>query len=916
MNELLSIPKFKAMSKVDLDFEIESIIKGKRQVRIGDVCVLTTSYGDTVFVRQIVENKEMWVKKFRTPFKVCTDSPLVQFNDLVKVDACIKQTFDQVCRTNQNAQVHYKYRLLQSLKVELTTVIDLLEKYNDVIDMIDNDIAFNKSIATINPSEHGSKHKLEYIEHHNYDEYIGSEGEVGDVQYTLDFNDQSNFSVSFDNYKASFVDETDANKTDNMDILKMFLGFIQVPLDAGEMSYILSYVNNMFPKQNVSSQVQQYETGLMAQVNKAAYKTNEKYMKMFDAVVKQKVQKKENEVTAKYYYNVFRHIISFIIILIFIRYPTYIMKNVLQSCVKVLAYIGYPVSGKDEQKSLTAYFACLLTSISVQDDIRFSLFYEKNASEIQFALHETIDDILSSTYELKAQLEISKNIIQKIKTHGGQNEGSMSTDGFGELEGFKPHAKFGNIERMSKNNKVVLKFLKSIQDNVARSKISKFNTFNIPSVFNTCCAEPLQKDLHFYKFFEDSNEYKAAHVALQSSFGKDQKQKFIDENLHPPLKQKTSTDIFASLKIKQDTSSIKPLSTPFQTNEMLASQVERIHKFVEENTAIIGKDTSAQKVFAEMLQHYSSDDWWFDNFYPKLNDEFESLVTLLNKISDGTDKDMISYVKDTIINVSTGNEVSSIRQTLYTFIASRVKQFLGKIVNKQKVNDSEINEEMLRSNPLFAIMANASNNANYDVVLKNIRNTTLTMKNVDLLHFEANNEEMVIKNISVLAFFTLQLFNNILQSANTTVTLSSLTINPDIRTKERLQFVASIVNYGFTALGTVLKNSLVDIQFLNNEVEKLREQRKQEVMAVFKKDDEERELQKILKKIGVKNWADILNHDDDMKSEEQIAAENPHVNVYKDEYELEKDYVYANYKGDNDDADEVDEDFVSMEAYD
>jgi hypothetical protein len=143
-----------------------------------------------------------------------------------------------------------------------------------------------------------------------------------------------------------------------------------------------------------------------------------------------------------------------------------------------------------------------------------------------------------------------------------------------------------------------------------------------------------------------------------------------------------------------------------------------------------------------------------------------------------------------------------------------------------------------------------------------------------------------------------------------------ITIIKEPKQKARLQFVAAIVNCAFQSLSRQYRNTLVDVSFLNSEVEKLREQRKQELMAAYKADEEERQLQMLLKKIGVKNWADILNNDDGLVSDDQIAADSPSANVKKDEYEEEKDYVYMAYKGDNDDADETEEDFVSLEAYD
>jgi hypothetical protein len=116
-------------------------------------------------------------------------------------------------------------------------------------------------------------------------------------------------------------------------------------------------------------------------------------------------------------------------------------------------------------------------------------------------------------------------------------------------------------------------------------------------------------------------------------------------------------------------------------------------------------------------------------------------------------------------------------------------------------------------------------------------------------------------------------------------------------------------------LKTQLQNTIVDNDLLKMSVEALREKRKQELINAYKVDEEERELQKQLKKLGLQNWADILTGEDDIVSEDVIASTKL-TSVVKDEYEEEKDFVYSTYKGENADDDEVDEDYVSYESYD
>jgi hypothetical protein len=241
---------------------------------------------------------------------------------------------------------------------------------------------------------------------------------------------------------------------------------------------------------------------------------------------------------------------------------------------------------------------------------------------------------------------------------------------------------------------------------------------------------------------------------------------------------------------------------------------------------------------------------------------------------------------------------------------------MGKIINKQKLHESQLSEDAIRSNPLYGLIATLSSTNKYDNLLTKIRDITIKVNGLEALFMKSDQEEVIVKNISILAYVTIAIFRAI-----TFPFSSDIVLNASVEQKDHLHICCDIVNFAFKALATQLQNTLVDVTFLNSEVERLREQRKQELMSAYKVDEEERQLQMVLKKIGVKNWTDILNDDDDIKSDEQRNAENPPMPVKKDEYEEEKDYVYATYKGENDDGDHYndqdDEDqFVSIESYD
>lgn len=901
LNELTSQRKFKGLSKDEIEFEVKSIIVGKRAVQLGDLCILETSSGDVVYVRKMIENKPMWVKKFKTPFKICADSPLIKFDDLVKLDTCIKQTFDDVCKTNRNAKVLYKYRVLVSLKNEITSVLSLLEHFEKIQEIIDNDIEYFKRYTQIVPSEHKPERGFEYVEHVDYEEFNGDEGAIGDVEYLIEFNEQNTFVVA-----PSTTQSKDKQVVlENLDVLNMFLSFLQLELEDNEKEYILNGINSKYPRKNITMTLQKYKDKFMNEVNKDAYKSSEKYMKMFDNIVKQKLEKIETELIKKYYFNLFRSMISMIIIFIFIRYPSYVMKRVHPSCVKFLTYAGYPISDKekDAQKSLVAYMTCILVNVSVPEDIRFAMFYEKDNSEIQKVLKDTIDEILDENYELRTQLQLTKSIIEDTLNKGNSTK-EYSVKDYNNLTSFKPSFKYGNIDRMTKKDRTVVKFLKTIQDIVSSSKISKQNGLNVPNLSNACCNEKLLKDVDFFTFFSNQQEFKSISKTVDTM----KQLSFKDENMYPPYKHEEIKDLFSKYSINHTNVVQMEMKSPEDIEIPFDKQIIEFMKTndVYENNALL----------IELSKNFKNKDWWNDIFYPTMIEEIHTFEETINKVSDKLNKDDFDYVKDVIVNVSTSFEPSTVRHTLYMFLSSKLRLILGKILNKQKLTEKMLTEESIKANPIYGIIASITNNKNYDNVVPKLKKTIKLVDNISRLHNETTDDDMIVKNISVLSYITFTIFKELLINTLSIKTDNILEVVKTVSPieKDNIKITCDIVGLLVSSLKTQLQNTIVDNDLLKMSVEALREKRKQELINAYKVDEEERELQKQLKKLGLQNWADILTGEDDIVSEDVIASTKL-TSVIKDEYEEEKDYVYSTYKGENAD-DEVDEDYVSYESYD
>jgi hypothetical protein len=673
----------------------------------------------------------------------------------------------------------------------------------------------------------------------------------------------------------------------------------------------LQNVNVLHPRSSIQQTLQQLEAVFWKKYNINLLKPSKEQLQLLTDKLNQAKVKKEMELLSRYYFNILRTMIAYIIIIIFVRYPDYTIQVIIPSCVKLLSYVGYPISDKtDSQRSLVSYFACLLTKISVSDDVRFALFYEKDSQEIQNSIKEAIDGILSYNLELKIQLELIKPKLSAYKVSTHHELDTTIT----EMQGFKPNFKFGNVDRTNQKNKRVLSYMKSIQETVASSKMSKQSVLNIPNLFNACCAEVLRKDIDFFDYFETSSDYKTAKNKVSDL----PMQTFKDINLHPNTKKKESVDLFAKYKIEQSTDVVAPIHSQGKDDYIMATVKQQIDNFLASLPSGEGPFNNVASVLSQCNQQFDKTSWWDDNFYPMMHvlwDEFVS--TLKTSVSDKFNIDTIEYIKSVVVDVgSVVEDIKTTRNVLFNFLHGKLNSVLGSIRNVKKLN-KEINDEMaLRTDVLYSIIVSVSNNKNYENTLQHLDHTIALGKKVEHLYFQLDDDEVIVKNVSLLAYILISSLHSFLkdsQSSHATL----LAIDQNIVNQDNLKISSMIVMYILEKLSLSFSNTLVDPTKLKKVVEELRERRKQELIASYKVDDEERQLQITLKNMGLENWADILAGEDTEQNEPVSQT-----TLYKkDEYDMAKEEIYDTFKGEHNDTygddDDDDEDvMVSYEAYD
>lgn len=906
LDKLMESKDYKNLGKSELEFLADTIIKGKRQVRVGDMCVLSSPYGDVVYTRQLVEDGvEMWRKQFRTPFKICTDSPLVNFNDLTKIDTCVKQSFDDVCRSNKNTKIMHKYHILSAIKDNLSNILNIFNSYDEIIQRLETDIEIFKSISLSKPAETKISRTFEHQEHIDYEEYAGDSSMFDDTSLTIDGGDMGNFVFVNNGFTAK---EWGAPVLDNQEILNMLLSFIQTPLEEKEFSFILSNVNSLYPKLSIEQTLQQLELAFWKKYNIAILKPTKDQLQLLKDKLQQVKAKKEQELQMKYYFNIIRTMIAYIIVLMFIRFPDYVMKVVVPSCVQVLAYLGHPISDKGEERSLVNYFACFLTKISVSDDIRFAMFYEKELNEIRSAIKDAIDEVLDHNFELRTLLQSAKTKIDNYTPITSNDYNHLL-----ELHSFKPIFKFHHVEKTNPTNKKVLNFIKSIQEIIASSKVAKQNILNIPNLFNACCAESLRKDIAFFDFFETHSSYKTAKSKVKDL----PVQEFNDDNLHPPTKSRDVKDIFGKLPIKQGSDAVIAVEAK-KVMKYVNVNVAPKEKFAELLESSKGITFIERNIFEDALNNFEKQTWWDDILFPHLIAAFSKLEQTLSILSDKSSLDVLSYIKDTIVNIGTlTSDFVTIRNTLHSFTLFKVKNIIGQVVNTKKMAKEISDEDAFRSDPLFSIVASVSNNKNFAHVLPKMKALIPQLNKIEGLYFEESNDDIVVKNTLLLSYAFISFLNNMLKITFDKDVKAALQ-EQEVVLQDNLKLTATIANYILTSLSHYMQNTIVDASKLKKTYEELREKRKQELIAAYKVDDEERQLQIALKNMGLTNWADILTGDENEVTEPILedAAQMPKI----DEYDAAKNEMYQSFIGEHDDmygeGDDDEDVMVSYEAYD
>jgi hypothetical protein len=298
-------------------------------------------------------------------------------------------------------------------------------------------------------------------------------------------------------------------------------------------------------------------------------------------------------------------------------------------------------------------------------------------------------------------------------------------------------------------------------------------------------------------------------------------------------------------------------------------------------------------IVTNISKTFDDDDWWSNTFYPSLTAKSKLLSETLPKYISSYSTDFFEYVSKTIIELSNANNAYDTRNTLLRFLKTSLPTTLYRLLNKYK--PSSIDEDKLKEDKFFILLESFGNvsMSKYSNAIRNIL-SKYTL-NVDTVLIESNHsEDVVIKNVSLLAYILLCVLND----------LVSLTKDVDAT-----RVLCSTVELLISSLVKKLVNNDSNLELLRKTLDELREKKKQELMDSYNADDEERELQMLLKKIGIVTWTDTGLPKEDAKESKVSQQIDGDISKHHAIEEEEENYKLKGFQGENDDNDDNDDDY-------
>lgn len=875
ISKLLEIPQYKNLTHDELTFEAQSIIQGKRKVKDNDYAILNLSNGENIlYVRRKVEKDYIWIKVLSSPFQLCSAN-IQSFNDITKPTSIVFDPFDLFCKKQQDISQNLLYNRLNLKIANVIEILSFIEDNKDIINNIDNDIDIYKRLIKLADSDklqmlENMRQPIHIINKHieksEYVDFIGDDSiDYDKLYYNADFGD--NYTVIRNNVEREV--EIEIEDSYEKTILKTFILITEITLSLKTYNYILDQIRIAYPDITLRNDIKNEEKKTYDSIEKLLDKYKDKYTSdvsvrnRIDGFIKEQKEKLEKNKSSKikeFNYNLIIYTSAILTLIIMIEYPSIIINKIIPKCVKFFSYIGHPISEADSVQSLTAYFACIISSLGTIDDIEFGQFTNINVRDIKYKIELEINKILLANTLLQQNLELRKSNLYKNKLFVKDYNKYLTLH-----KTFKPNFNFKNKE----TNNNVIEYLKEINNSIG-SSISLKYSFNIPLVINSCCMERLSDDTNFYK------NIKLTKIKNTYKFNK-------NDTFIPKQRKASSTKNleFGNIKAKE-------FINITNNKDSFINNIKIIESYIDSNE-YIKKD----KIFNDIIKEWSKDSWWNENFYSKLSFNFNHIQKNIQSL------DTDSLIKNKITLLLQGNyhiDNDSLKTSCFSFLKFKLPTILSKIIHK-KIEKKE--------SPLQKILDTIKLNEDiYDPILLKIKNIFMnTLNNVDnLFIITDNNSGDTIKNISIILFIIIKLLANIIYVSkydDYDFNLIKLDTHSVKTNKIIIDITSSIIFYIMNEFITYLNINDTNYTIIKKKVEELREKNKLELISKYSSNEDVRKLQKQLKTMGiiVENQElpniDILENDN-IQQEEENYNNGRYQGENADDVENDEDEYYDN----------------------
>lgn len=473
--------------------------------------------------------------------------------------------------------------------------------------------------------------------------------------------------------------------------------------------------------------------------------------------------------------------------------------------------------------------------------------------DARFALFNDIEDntkalVIKTKQVLIEDLQL-KSLIEskKIEESEAPERDDVTYDVLNTF--FRPCFDFAHISYTDP----AIRLVKHIHGAIKSSKAMRFNIVNMPLIANTCCIELLEKKSNFYDFFR-GDELSALQRVL--------------------LRDKTAR-VFVTLFMK----------TKARPSEDLFTK----------KTVPVSAVTVAKPMQRRVLEE-SPKEW--DTVLEETKTMWDAIENMVGSLP--------TQARRLFINIEDLKEVARLRGVLFAYLRGSFASTVSKVANGFRFGK---NQKFDKADPFVLLLEGAAGLPGLKHVSSAVGPFLGKIQGSTKIDVESSVHD-IIKYSNAMCSFMVDVMWMI----------SSGSVLPEIDLENRLskletmvkapqgKIACDLVRLLITRMAEYVSTNYFDVSEIKKQVEILREKRKEEIMAKYSRDIEERNQQKILRNMGLELEAMPVvalptgegNSHVAMEEDAVPEADVPVVAAAEAEY---GDYVVAHGENADDDVD-------------